>query len=66
MPGYEYMMDRYEYIVRSGIDFKKLEDALNQAGHEGFRLVWIRPPTDSGDTATTAVFERQKSFRQHG
>ncbi len=66
MVGHEYMIDRYEYIVESGFDSKKLEDILNRAGQDGFRLVWMKQPTDTGDTAHIAVFERQKSFRQQG
>ena len=60
----KYWIDRFEYVVKSGISFEELEDALNRAGQDGFRLVWMRQPTDVGDTATTAVFERQTSFRQ--
>ena len=63
MAGPEYMTDRYEYIVKSGIVYRELEDILNLVGHDGFRLVWMSQPTDTGDTARVAVFERQKSFR---
>ena len=52
-------MDTYEYIVESGNDAKKLQDALNRGGREGFRLAWMKmiglPGTDY-----IVVFERKK------
>lgn len=51
--------DTYEYIVESGNDSKKLQDALNRGGREGFMLAWMKmiglPGTDY-----IVVFERKK------
>ena len=51
-------MNKYEYIVLKDVNFEQLEDALNKAGEDGFKLSWMKP-TDLADSAFTLVLQRK-------
>lgn len=53
-------MDAYEYIVDRGDDASKLEDVLNLAGQDGFKLAWMKL-TGAAETSYIAVLERKKA-----
>ena len=53
-------MNTYEYIMLEDVDSKQLEDALNKAGEQGFRLSWMKPK-DLADSSSIVVMEREIS-----
>ena len=53
-------MNTYEYITLEDVDSKRLEDALNEAGKQGFRLSWMKP-RDLADSSFIVVMERKVS-----
>ena len=53
-------MNTYEYITSEDVDSKRLEDALNEAGRQGFRLSWMKP-RNLADSSFIVVMERKTS-----
>ena len=51
-------MNKYEYIVMKDVNVEQLEDALNKAGEDGFKLSWMKP-TDLADSAFMLVLQRK-------